>query len=509
MTARIRHNDWSSLRPAPLGAWTPRLSVSVVIPAYQCQDALDRTLAALAAQSYPADLTEVVVADDGSATPLVLPPLAPHRTRIVRVPKGSWGRGAARQTGASAASGDVIHWLDADMLLDREHIEAHMRWHHLSDHVVVHGTIRFSDSTDEPTADHVYAETAAGRSADLFPAESVHPHVWLEKTLAETRHLRDARSNPSRLHSGATTSVRATLLARAGGVDVTMNMGEDTELGYRLAQAGAVFIPDAEALSWHLGRSTVMLREKEVHRHNWTLFADRIPDLRWLRTHPRRIYSVPYVEVITTATTYEETRGTVDSALAGTIHDLSVTIDGPWHELTTGRRASLDEPMLDLRLLGNLYAGEPRVNRAVRAPFRLRIPAGWALGADSVAKLVRLAEKEGYGLVCAALAETHDGVAVARLERTAAFNRARLFPGEDPDDLVDELFGAHWVDGAEFGVVPLDEAGPVKGDAQTWRVAAEKHKAEAARLRAEAERWKAEAEKLAAQPQGKRRWRSR
>ncbi len=173
--------------------------------------------------------------------------------------------------------------------------------------------------------------------------------------------------------------------------------------------------------------------------------------------------------MITTATTYEETRGTVDSALAGTIHDLTVTIDGPWHELTTGRRSSLDEPMLDLRLLGNLYAGEPRVNRAAKAPYRLTIPAGWALGADSIAKLVKLAEKEGFGLVCAALAETHDGVAVARLERTAAFNRALLFPGEDVDDVVDELFGAHWVDGAEFGIVPVDDAEPIKGDAQTWR----------------------------------------
>nr|WP_062335778.1 glycosyltransferase [Herbidospora sakaeratensis] len=508
MTARIRHNDWSSLRPAPLGAWTPRLSVSVVIPAYQCQDALDRTLAALAAQSYPADLTEVVVADDGSTPALRLPPLAPHNTRIVRVPAGSWGRGAARQAGASAASGDVIHWLDADMLLDREHVEAHMRWHHLAGYVVVHGTIRFV-SAEQPSPGHVYAEVAAGRSANLFPGADVHPHVWLEKTLAETRRLRDARSNPSRLHSGATTSVRATMLARAGGVDVTMNMGEDTELGYRLTQAGAVFIPDAEALSWHVGKSTVMLREKEVHRHNWTLFADRIPDLRWLRTHPRRVYTVPYVEVVVAATTYEETRGTVDNALAGTIHDLAVTIEGPWRDLPAGRRASLDEPLLDLRLLGNLYAGEPRVNRVVKAPYRLTLPAGWALGADSVARLVKLAETEGYGLLCAALAETHDGVATARLEKTAAYNRARLFPGEDPDDVVDELFGAHWVDGAEFGIVPLAEAEPLKGDAQTWRALAEKHKAEARKHKAEAERWKAEAEKLAAQPPAKRRWRGR
>ena len=32
---RIKANDWSVLRPARPGEWTPALSVSVVIPAFQ------------------------------------------------------------------------------------------------------------------------------------------------------------------------------------------------------------------------------------------------------------------------------------------------------------------------------------------------------------------------------------------------------------------------------------------------------------------------------------------
>src|SRR5690606_23563073 len=51
---RIRGNDHTVLTPPPLGAWTPRLSVSVVIPAHRSQRTLDLVLAALAAQSYPA-----------------------------------------------------------------------------------------------------------------------------------------------------------------------------------------------------------------------------------------------------------------------------------------------------------------------------------------------------------------------------------------------------------------------------------------------------------------------
>ncbi|MEU8267719.1 glycosyltransferase, partial [Sphaerisporangium sp. NPDC049002] len=73
----IRHNDYSTLVPPPLGEWTPGLPVSVVIPAHGGQRRLDLTLAALAAQTYPSGLMEVVVVDDGSEPPLRLPEIRP------------------------------------------------------------------------------------------------------------------------------------------------------------------------------------------------------------------------------------------------------------------------------------------------------------------------------------------------------------------------------------------------------------------------------------------------
>lgn len=346
---RIRHNDYGVLRPPEPGTWRPSLKVSVVIPAYDCQEALDRTVPALARQTYPAELVEVIVADDGSEPPLRVP-----GARVVRV-TGGWGRGAARQAGQLAATGDVIHWLDSDMILADDHLEAHMRWHHLIDYAVVIGDTRFVDA----------------------PGEEGVQSAYTRKILESTRRLKDAGANPYLLHTGASSSVRADLLRAAGGVDASLNMAEDTELGYRLAQAGAVFIPDAEARAWHVGPSTVMLREREVHRHNWSYLGDLIPDLRWLRAHPRRHWLVPYVRAAVTATTYEETRATVDSALAGTLTDAAVTLVGPWGKLTGERRSNLDDPMLDLRLLHNLYAHEPRVEFAETCRPRRRPRPSW------------------------------------------------------------------------------------------------------------------------------------
>ena len=130
-----------------------------------------------------------------------------------------------------------------------------------------------------------------------------------------------------------------------------------------------------------------MRREKDVHRHNWSFLGDLIPDLRWLRGHPRRRWLVPYVQVVVAAAGYEETRAGVDSALAGTITDTAVAIVGPWDKLTDERRDSLDDPLLDLRLIHNLYRHEPRVtfvtaapDSAAPAPFLLTLPVRLGAG---------------------------------------------------------------------------------------------------------------------------------
>ncbi|MEU8384471.1 glycosyltransferase family 2 protein, partial [Streptosporangium sp. NPDC048865] len=520
--ARVRHNDYGTLIPPDLGGWEPRLRVSVVIPAHDCQEALDRTLAGLAAQTYPAHLMEVVVSDDGSDPPLRVPEITPANTRLVRVPEGRWGRGWARQTGAAAAAGDILHWVDSDMILDREHVEAHMRWHHLAPYAVVMGDVRFTPDGSGPSAREVFSAVDAGDAEKLFDESA--PHEWRAGVLEETRWLRDSGAGAYRLHSGATTSVPVALLRSVGGVNTTLNMGEDTDLGFRLAQAGAVFVPDPRARAWHLGPSTVMIREKEVHRHNWSVLPDLIPDLRWLRTHPRRAWLVPYVHVVVDArgASYEDVRASVDSALAGTLVDVAVTVVGPWSDLPSGRRPSLDEPLLDLRLVRNLYVHEPRVSfteeapaGSAPAPFRLTFPAGWALGAGSLAELVRLADSEEYGLLSAALDEGASGVRAARFERTAAFARAALVhdgPGGVPedglDDLVHEMFGSLWVSAAEVGVTTAGEAEPVTGDTAKWRADSARWKREAESLRGEVESLRAETERLraeAARPAGERR----
>ncbi|WP_436759575.1 glycosyltransferase [Streptosporangium sp. V21-05] len=520
MTARIAGNDYRSLTPPALGSWTPSLRVSVVVPAYGDQEKLDLTLAGLATQTYPAALTEVVVVDNGSDPPLRLPALCPENTRLIVCPVP--GRAHARNAGLAAATGDVIHWLDSDVVLDRRSVEAHMRWHHAAPYLVVTGYLRFTPAA--LPAPGVVA--AADDLAKLF--EPAEPHAWLVDLVERTDGL---TANPHRafsLHVGGATSVNAALLAVAGPMDTDLILGQDTEMGYRLAQAGAVFVPEPLSRAFHLGPTMRMRDKAPIDRVSHAFVADRIPSYRWLRSHPSRQWKVPYVEVVVEPAarpggyTYDGVRATVDAVLAGTLPDVAVTLTGPWDRVGAEGRAPLKDPDLDVVLIRGHYAHEPRVRFAVEVPavapvpsstrpdgpawavpYRLRLPAGWVPGEDTLARLLDLARDEGYGLVSVLLSEGDAegdaaevvtggagqgrSVVRARLERAAAFARAAIVleEGEDLDDAVDDTFGVIWVDGETYGFAP--EAGALTGRRGAYRARAEAE-AETARLAKEAER---------------------
>ncbi|GAA4060440.1 glycosyltransferase [Nonomuraea soli] len=496
---RIRHNDYGQ-PPAPA---RQELTVTVVIPAHGCQDTLDLTLAALSAQTYPAGLMDVVVVDDGSPVPLTAP-------KIIRAPEGGWGRAWAVQAGVEAATGDVVLVLDADMVPVPEHVAMHMRWHHLADYLVVLGWIDFTSSRPPSPEDLLR------KPYEEFFDLAGQRHDWAEAIIEAHDGLRTApNSLAGHVHVGATASYRRAFLLEAGGLDTSLVLAEDTELGYRLTQAGAVFVPDPEARAWHLGLPTAMRDYPAMKRHNDPYVADRVPYRRYLRTDRGRQWLVPYVDAVVVAEGYEDTRAAVDALLASDLPDLRVTVVGAWDTLAAGRRSPLNEPLLDLRLLYAAFEHDSRVRLATvfepSAPFVLRCPPGWTAGHGTVSGLVQHLEARDGGLLNLALEENEHGVTTVRLERTAAFARARRVgsPDEALDDVVHELFGVEWLDGRQYGFarrpatyprrVPQPE--PVDKEVLRLRKRIAALQAETQQLRREAakgardaERWKGKAE---------------
>lgn len=459
----VRHNDWGSLTPATLGAWTPTLSVTVVVPTFNYQHTLPYVLAGLAAQSYPAHLLEVLVVDDRSSPPQELPEVRPERTRLIRVEDG-WGRANACHLGALAADGDVLHWYDADMLAYREEVEAHARWHHLIDYAVPGGDKRFVDPASllelEPAV--VRDRVAAGGAADLFPGQEHEPHQWVEDYWAKTDDLRTAGPRAQRYHIGMTGSVTKALYLDSAGFDVTLRLGEDMHLGHSLAQAGGVFVVDREARSWHLGRSQVLRRAEQVNRYNDPYLADLVPTMRPKRNRRGRTYQVPYLEVIVAAGPADETIRVVDSLLDGDVPDLRVSVIGPWSSVHDDRVQPVDDPVLETRLVHRSYLHEPRVRLVESAPttsdaeFVLTLPdVSLAPLPAALSALLEDLERTHHG----ARLLSYDSGVVARLERTSALARVDRL-AEDDDDreaLLDESFGVKTYPATAVAWVPTGQ----------------------------------------------------
>ncbi|HEY8472912.1 MAG TPA: glycosyltransferase [Natronosporangium sp.] len=485
----VVRNDWRALSPPPLAGWRPTSSVSVIIPAYNCQWCLDLALAGLARQTYPAGLLEVVVVDDGSEPKLELPEVAPPNTRIVRAPDHStgWGRANALRVGAAVSDGEILQWLDADLLPFPEHVAAQARWHAVAPEVVTLGYKRFvrggwptPAEEDWPTP----AEVAdPGRSIEtLFPPALAEPHDYVEELIEATDRLRAADHLAFRAHVGATAALRRELYLAAGGVDPSLRLGEDNELGYRLAQAGAVFVPEPRSRSWHLGPSHAMTVGERQRRYNRPFLADRMPQPRWLRGSGNRIWAVPLVVAVVEVADddpYEQVRECVDRLLASEETDLRVVLVGDWEGLPdarpAGRRPVLADPLLDRRLIAATYRSEPRVSFAGAAPqtafpspYLLRVPARVGVGRSAVRRLVAEADARRLGLLRLLPARRGAGVSppVVELWRTAAVSRARRRQraGEPLADLVAAVWGAGWTSGPEFGVVDLATA-PAPGPA--------------------------------------------
>lgn len=105
-------------------------SVSIVVPTFQRPDALAQTLTALAGLDYPAADLEVLVVDDAAdpRTEEVAGRFA-HDLAITRLAENRRGAARARNAGARAAGGDLLLFLDDDMIVTPDHVTRHV-WTH-------------------------------------------------------------------------------------------------------------------------------------------------------------------------------------------------------------------------------------------------------------------------------------------------------------------------------------------------------------------------------------------
>lgn len=232
-------NRWDSRDGVHLD---PLPTVSVIVSHYDQPGELARTLLALAAQDYPHDLLEVIVADDGSPGQVDVP----EGVTLVRQEDRGFRLAAVRNLGVRASRGEVLCFLDADTSPEPGYVRALSRLPALLPEAVVVGRRRHADLSGV-AADVPIARAAAGR-------ELPEPG-WLAQEYARSRNLLDSDDRSYRFVIGAVIGCSRRLFDEVGGFDETFTSygGEDWEWAHRMWQAGAVFAHVPQAVAWHDG----------------------------------------------------------------------------------------------------------------------------------------------------------------------------------------------------------------------------------------------------------------
>lgn len=209
--------------------------ISVVIPLYNDAATIPVVLDALRAQTTERSY-EVVVVDDGSSDQggdLVHPP---HR--LIR--QANAGPAAARNTGAQAARGAVVLFLDADCIPPENWIEA------MCSAILEQGF-----------------EAAMGTICAAN--DGVVPRL-VQLEIADRYRGMAAASGGVDFIAAPACGVRATVFAETGGFDARLRQAEDVEFAYRLTAAGhrIAFVQDAAVAHAHQDTWRAFLRTKYV-----------------------------------------------------------------------------------------------------------------------------------------------------------------------------------------------------------------------------------------------------
>ena len=419
-----------------LGTWEPELGVHVVVRAERAGADPAPLLADLAAQTYPAALTETTGAGDAGVR--ISDGGRPERTRVETASGGPLWRAAPEDP-------SVVLWLEAGDRIPPTFVEAHLRGHH-----GVRGLLLCS--TPEETATEEEGDAQVGGEGHRVL------HEWAGSLW------------PGALLSGfsAPRSVLADCAASAGGE----LPAEEEILHHLLLQHGA------------LPATGPGIRHSPGTRHGiggpGPLTRARVA--QWVPTSPERNerpgphWRVPLAHVVV------DTAGADSTTVADTVDRLlSEDTSGARIRLRTEAGSPTESGLrayfrADPRI--RVGGGEPVPDPLV--PFVLRVPWDLRPETDVVRVMVEEAQRSGADVVRATVPESDLGG--PRLERTAAHARAahRRSESDPVVRLGPRRPGTRWIDGQTRLLTPPGRTDERR--ARKWERLHE-HEAEAARRR--------------------------
>lgn len=207
--------------------------VSVIVPVYNDPEEIRTCLESLMAQTYPEDRYEVIVVDNDSTdnTPDVIREF-PVYLEFERDIQGSY---AARNTGISAADGEILAFTDADC-------DPHPTW-------IEEGVARLLETDADLAAGQVSFSLSDDPSAAArFDARA---------------NMRNDKGVPEGYAKTANLFVRATVVERIGEFPAELRSGGDVYWSRTVTESGFRLVYAAEAVVEHPPREFRELLKKQ------------------------------------------------------------------------------------------------------------------------------------------------------------------------------------------------------------------------------------------------------
>lgn len=181
-------------------------TVSVVIPCFNAAPFVAEAVDSVKAQTLPP--TEIIAVDDGSTdgSPEIVEGLS--GVRCIR--QENRGPSAARNAGVTAATGEVVVFLDADDRLSPSCIESRIKL--IEGAAMVVGGYRLVDR----------AGSVISEDSHLYPPGRIAPNLVLQRMACPTVGL----------------AVDREAFLQVGGFDESLRIGEDSDLLLRMCEAG-------------------------------------------------------------------------------------------------------------------------------------------------------------------------------------------------------------------------------------------------------------------------------
>jgi mycofactocin system glycosyltransferase len=218
--------DWTPPQPQTLPL------VSIVIPVYNRPAEIAECLASLKSLDYPDDKMEVIVIDDASRD---------HTAAEVRrfgvrliVQPNNMGQSAARNAGVAAASGEIIAFLDSDCIAEKAWLRELVPY--------------FQDPRVALVGGYVgayYNEKRMDRYEQVCSALNMGADAVLGRGEGSVFYVPTCNM-----------LVRKEIYDQVGGLDETLQVGEDVDLCWRMMQAKhhLFYIPRGRVLHKHRNR---------------------------------------------------------------------------------------------------------------------------------------------------------------------------------------------------------------------------------------------------------------